>query len=182
VSSPAVPPPPAVASFLAGDERLERCPPNESYAEQVLERIVAEEVEDMLHAAAQGRWRKANTYGYDGARKAIEAWLLMFGWRVRAAPGAHAAVVEVADRWLSEEPAPGPRIARSFSAARKARHDDEYPSPTAPERTKRELRALTLDSARLINETRTAAGLQPVDGIVPTDALLHERPERRPGN
>jgi hypothetical protein len=76
VSSPAVPPPPAVASFLAGDERLERCPPNESYAEQVLERIVAEEVEDMLHAAAQGRWRKANTDGYDGARKAIEAWLL----------------------------------------------------------------------------------------------------------
>lgn len=51
----AVPPPPAVASFLAGDERFDRCPPNEGYAEQMLERIVTEEIEDMLHAAAQGR-------------------------------------------------------------------------------------------------------------------------------
>lgn len=63
-----------------------------------------------------------------------------------------------------------------------ARHDDEYPSPMAPERTERELRALTLDSARLINEARKVAGLEPVDGIVPTGALLGERPERRPGN
>ena len=59
--SPAAPPPPAVATFLAADERLERCPPNEDSAEQTLERIVGEEVEDMLHAAAQGRWLADDT-------------------------------------------------------------------------------------------------------------------------
>ena len=60
--------------------------------------ILSEEVQDMLHAAAQGRWRKANSDAYDGARQAVAAWLLMFGWRARAAPGAHAAVGEIVDR------------------------------------------------------------------------------------
>jgi hypothetical protein len=121
---------------------------------------------------------EANTYSYDGARKSVEAWLLSAGWRVRATAGSHAAVVEIVARWLGEAPDPGPRIARTFAAARKARHDDEYPSPAAPERTARELRALALDNARLINEVRRQFGLEPVAGIVPSDDVLAERPER----
>lgn len=172
--------PAAVASFLEADERVERCPADATYAEKILQRVLIDEVEDVLHAATQGRWRKANTYAYDGARKTVEAWLLMSGWRIRATFGAHAAVVEIVDRWLSREADPGPRIARSFSAARKARHEDEYPSPMSPERTDRELRALTLDSVRLINEVRDATGQAAVADLVPTDAVLEQRrPEQR---
>lgn len=167
--------PAAVMSFLEADERIERCPADAAYAESILERVLLNEAEDVLHAATQGRWRKANTYGYDGARKSVEAWLLMSGWRIRAVLGAHAAVVEIVDRWLSREADPGPRIARSFSAARKARHEDEYPSPMSPERTARELRALTIDSVRLINRVREAAGLEAVADLVPTDPVLERR-------
>jgi hypothetical protein len=122
-------PPAAVVALLGSDERFARCPADTDYAIRTLERVLEEEAEDTLHAAAQGRWRKANTYSYDGARKSVEAWLLVAGWRVRSAPGAHAAVVEVVRLCLADLPHPAPRIARSFAAARKARHDDEYPSP-----------------------------------------------------
>jgi hypothetical protein len=174
----AEPLPADVVEFLVTDERIERCPPDVGYATTIVERVVVEEAEDALHAAAQARWAKANTYSYDGARKSVEAWLLSAGWRVRATAGSHAAVVEIVARWLGEAPDPGPRIARTFAAARKARHDDEYPSPTAPERTTRELRALALDNARLINEVRRRFGLEPIAGIVPSDDVLAERPER----
>ena len=173
------PPPAAVVTFLTGDPRIEPCPIDQRYASTTIERVVAEECEDCLHAAAQGRWRKANTYSYDGARKCVEAWLLASGWRVRAAPGAHAAVVEIVKLWLETEPAPGPRLASSFSASRKARHDDEYPSPRALERTDRELRALVLDNARLINRLRQAFHAPAIPEIVPTEAILDQRPERR---
>lgn len=167
----------SVVEFVAGDERFERCPADPGYAAQVIERVVADEAEDALHAAAQGRWVKANTYSYDGARKCVEAWLLAAGWRVRAAPGAHAGVVEIVDRWLGTAPPPGPRIARTFSAARKARHDDEYPSPRAHERTNPELRALVLDNARLINEVRGCFGRDAITELIPTDDTLASRPE-----
>lgn len=167
-----------VKVFLTGDPRLERCPPDVSYAHLTVDRILTEECEDAMHAAAQGRWRKANTYSYDGSRKALEAWLLAWGWRIRAAPGAHAAAVEVARIWLTAEAPPGPRIASSFSASRKARHDDEYPSPRAMERTDRELRALVLDNARLINRLRQVFRLEPAENIVPTEEVLAGRPER----
>jgi hypothetical protein len=170
--------PPAVVELLAKDPRIERCPPDGDYAASVIDRVLAEEVEDALHAAAQGRWSKANTYSYDGARKCVEAWLLSAGWRVRATTGAHAAVGEIVARWLANADDPGPRIARTFAAARKARHDDEYPSPAAPERTSRELRALALDNARLINEVRRQFGLDAVAAIVPTEDVLAARPER----
>jgi hypothetical protein len=170
--------PTVIVEFLEADERIEKCPPDIDYAVAVIGRVIAEEAEDALHAAAQDRWVKANTYSYDGARKSVEAWLLSAGWRVRAAPGAHAAVVEIVSRWLGETDNPGPRIARTFAAARRARHDDEYPSPTAPQRTARELRALALDNARLINEVRRQFGLEVVGGIVPTDEVLAARPER----
>jgi hypothetical protein len=178
--SSAEPLPTAVMEFLSADERIERCPPDVAYAFTVIDRVLVEEVEDALHAAAQGRWVKANTYSHDGARKSVEAWLLSAGWRVRAAPGAHAAAVEIVARWLGDTDNPGPRIARTFAAARKARHDDEYPSPAAPERTVNELRALALDNARLINEVRTKFGLDALERIVPTDDVLDARPERRP--
>jgi hypothetical protein len=170
--------PPAVVEFIAADDRIERCPPDVEYGASIIERVLGEEAEDALHAAAQGRWAKANTYSYDGGRKSVEAWLLSAGWRVRATAGSHAAVVEIVARWLGDAPDPGPRIARTFAAARKARHDDEYPSPSAPERTSRELRALALDNARLINNVRRQFGLESVDSIVPSDDVLAARPER----
>jgi hypothetical protein len=175
---PPAPLPPAVVELLATDPRIERCPPDGDYAESVIDRVLAEEVEDALHAAAQDRWAKANTYSYDGARKCVEAWLLSTGWRVRATAGAHAAVGEIVARWLADADDPGPRIAKTFAAARKARHDDEYPSPAAPGRTARELRALALDNARLINLVREQFGLEVVDAIVPTEQVLAARPER----
>ncbi len=171
-----------VQDLTAGDARLERCPQDTDYAAQIIDRILSEEAEDLLHAAAQDRWRKANTYSYDGARKSVEAWLLANGWRIRATQGAHAAVVEIVHRWLDQTPPPGPRIASSFSASRKARHDDEYPSPAAGERTDRELRALVLDNTRLINRVRELFHADPVDHIVPTDDTLAQRPERQTGS
>lgn len=170
--------PEPVVEFLTTDPRIERCPDDVSYASMVLQRIVDEECEDALHAAAQGRWRKANTYSYDAARKSLEAWLLANGWRVRATAGAHAAVGEIVARWLGSSPAPGPRIARTFAAARKARHDDEYPSPTAPQRTDREMRALALDNARLVNQVRRQFHLEALSTIVATEDILEARPER----
>jgi hypothetical protein len=181
MSAPAPEPDPlpaTVVTFLTSDPRIERCPLDTEYARITVERVITEECEDCLHAAAQGRWRKANTYSYDGARKCVEAWLLACGWRVRAAPGAHAAVGEIVRRWLEGEPSPGPRLASSFSASRKARHDDEYPSPRAFERTDRELRALVLDNGRLINRLREAFHAAVIPGIVPTEAVLEQRPER----
>jgi hypothetical protein len=100
--------PTVVVEFLEADERIERCPPDIDYAAAVIDRVLAEEAEDALHAAVQDRWVKANTYGYDGARKSVEARLLAAGWRVRAAPGAHAAVVEIVSRWLGETDNPDP--------------------------------------------------------------------------
>jgi hypothetical protein len=68
----ASPLPPAVLEFLTADERIERCPPDVDYAVSVIDRVLVEEAEDALHAAAQGRWVKANTYSYDGARKSVD--------------------------------------------------------------------------------------------------------------
>lgn len=170
--------PAKVVSFLKDDDRVERCPAYVAYAMSVVASVITEEAEDTLHAAAQDRWAKANTYSYDGARKSVEAWLLASGWRVRAATGAHAAVGKIVDSWLADAPHPGPRIARTFSASRKARHDDEYPSPTTPNRNARELRALVLDNARLINEVRRQFGLDAVADIVATEEVLEQRPER----
>lgn len=170
--------PDRIDELCARDNRAERCPPDRDYAVVVLEDVVAQEGEDLMHAAAQGRWRKANTYSYDAARKSVEAWLLVGGWRVRAAAGAHAFVGEVVQAWLGDGPDPGPRIARSFGASRKARHDDEYPSPRSVTRTARELRALVLDNGRLVNVVRDAVGLQPQPAILATEEQLSLRPER----
>lgn len=171
-------PPDGVVRFCERDQRVERCPADGDYAVTVLEDVVAEECEDALHAAAQGRWRKANTYSYDAARKSVEAWLLSLGWRIRAVAGAHAAAGEVIEAWLGDAEDPGPRIARSFGASRKARHDDEYPSPRAIPRTARELRALVLDNTRLVNRVREEVGLSVQTSIIPTEEQLASRPER----
>ena len=168
----------AVLDFLAADPRAERCPPDANYARRVLDSILSEECEDMLHAASQDRWTKANTYSYDGARKSVEALLLAHGWRIRAVAGAHAACADVVDRWLGQDEPPGPRIAASFGASRKARHDDEYPSPRAQTRTARELRTLVLDNVRLVNHVREAAGLEAHEQVLPTEDNLDSR--RRP--
>lgn len=176
--TPAAPLPPSVVEFLTGDDRAEPCASDAAYARQQIERIVVNECEDALHAAAQGRWSKANTYSYDGARKAVEQLLLAHGWRIRNAPGAHGAVVEVVERWLGNEPPPGPRVAKQLGASRVARHDDEYPSPHGRTRTDRELRAMAEDNARLINAVREQFGLPVLRDLVPTDRTLEGRPER----
>lgn len=171
--------PASVLAWLAEDHRTESCPADVTYAASVLESLLMQECEDVLHAASQGRWTKANTYSYDAARKSVEALLLAEGWRIRAVAGAHAAAVDLVARWLATAADPGPRIARSFSASRKARHDDEYPSPNAMTRTDRELRALVLDNVRLVNLIREAMDRDPVESVLPTETTLAAR--REPG-
>lgn len=79
-------------------------------------------------------------------------------------------VGEIVHRWLADQPDPGPRIAEKFDAARKARHDDEYPHAQARPRTDRELRVLAQDNVRLINLVREVLGLPPRPDLIPTDA------------
>ena len=128
--------PRSVVEFVAGDERFERCPADPGYAAKVIERVVADEAEDALHAAAQGRWVKANTYSYDGARKCVEAWLLAAGWRVRAAPGAHAGVVEIVDRVFSRAMVTDQRsfaLAETLAHIAYLRHDGVVERRTRPD-------------------------------------------------
>jgi hypothetical protein len=167
--------PAPVRELVTADERFEPCSADRVYAQRIADDVIGQECEDASHAAAQDRWRKANTYSYDGARKVVEAFLLAHGYRVRNVPGAHLAVVEVVDRWLRGSDDPRPRIARSFAIARKARNEDEYPSPRQAERTTRELRALALDNARLVNVVRDALGLPEEPTIVPTPQNLRGR-------
>jgi hypothetical protein len=171
--------PPSLLDFLSTNDLVERVVADESFARRVLQDVVVEECEDVLHTAAQGRWRKANTYSYDAARKAVEALLQAHGWRVRNARGAHVAVVEAAGLWLeSTNEQAGPRIAESFATSRKARGDDEYPSVRAPQRSDKELRPLALDNVRLVNAVREHLGLDIRPEVVPTDENLSRRPER----
>ena len=172
--------PQPLVDFLGAHVLVERVATDETFARRVLEDVVVEECEDVLHAAAQGRWRKANTYSYDAARKAVEALLQAHGWRVRNARGAHVAVVDAAALWLeSADEKAGPRIAESFATSRKARGDDEYPSARAPQRSDKELRPLALDNVRLVNAVREHLGLDVRPQIVPTQENLSRRPERR---
>jgi hypothetical protein len=171
--------PQSLIDFLEGHELLERVPPDEEFARRVLDDVVTEECEDVLHAAAQSRWRKANTYSYNGARKSVEAFLQAHGWRVRNARGAHMAVVDAAQHWLAAiDDRAGPRIGDSFATSRKARGDDEYPSSRAPVRTDKELRPLVLDNVRLINAVREHLSLDVRRDLVPTEENLSRRPER----
>lgn len=167
--------PQSLRAFLARDDRFERIAADPSYAVQMLDDILQEEGEDVLHAASQGRWRKANTYSYDAARKSAEVLLTAHGWRVRNAKGAHLAVVELVQEWLDTLPDPAARIARSFGASRKARHDDEYPSPTAPRRRDRDLKPLAQDNIRLVNVVREQLGLTVRADAVPNEENLAGR-------
>ena len=90
---------------------------------------------------------------------------------------AHAAVVEIVKLWLETAPTPGPRLVRSFSGSRKARHEDEYASPQALERTDRELEAPVLDIAQAVNRLRQASS-SAIPGNVPADATPDQHPER----
>lgn len=173
-------PPVAVQTFLSSDRRCERVPVDTSYAATVVERIADEEGVHTLFAAAQERWEKANTESYDAARKAVEMLLLAHGWRVRTTPGAHAAVTDVVAAWLGAAAPPGPRIAQKFGAARKARHDHEYPSSNAFRRSERELRELSLDNIRLYNLVRGTLGLAEREDLVPTDDNVRQYASRIP--
>ena len=168
--------PQQLVDFLSDDERVERVPADAAFATSVAEDIAEEECEDVLHAASQERWRKANTYSYDGARKAMEALLLAHGWRVRNVPGSHAAVVEVVALWMvDEDDRAGERIAKSFETSKTARHDDEYPSKHARDRHAKELKPIAQDNVRLINAVRERLGLPIRKELVPTDENLKSR-------
>lgn len=77
--------------------------------------------------------------------------------------------------WLGNGPNPGPRIATTFHASRKARHDDEYPHPHAPDRTPEDLRVLAEDDIRLMNAAREALGLSVLPELVPTKSNITAR-------
>ena len=166
-------------AFLASDSRFERCPADVLTAVSQVELLLANECEDAMFAASQERWLKANTYSYDAARKAASALLLAHGWRVRNGPGAHQAVVAFVEGWIGTMPAPGPRIAKTFAASRKARHDDEYPYREASARSADELRTLAEDDIRLMNAVREALGLAIVADAVPTKANVRRWGQRQ---
>lgn len=161
-------PTPAVVELLRSDDRFETVPRDPAYAQGVMDELLAAECELALFAAARGQWAKTNTLTYDAARKSLEALLIAHGWRIRAVAGAHAAAVELAAAWLSRRTAPAPRIAAKFSAARKARHEDEYPDPRSRRRADDELRALAQDNVRLMNLIRVELGSEPAPHLVPT--------------
>lgn len=165
-------PPDPVRDLLRDEERAQRVPADLDYARQIVARVRDEELELALFAASRGHEAKVNTLTYDAARKAVEALLLAAGWRVRAAPGAHSLVGEVVDAWLGSADDPGPRIAARFSAARKARHDDEYPHPMVQARSAKELRAFAQDNVRLVNLCAAELELEERPELVPTDANL----------
>ena len=165
-------PPATVIEFVASDARFERVPADPDYAERVVEDLADGECDLALYAATRQRWSKVNTLTYDAARKAVEALLLAAGWRVRPVAGAHAGVGEVVHLWLGTQPPPGPRIADKFAASRKARHDDEYPNPSAIHRTDSELRALAQDNVRIVGYVRALFALPARPDLVPTEENL----------
>lgn len=164
-------PPTRVAQLLEGaPSRYERCPADPAFAVDQIELLVDSECQHVLFAAMRQDWNRANVDAYDAARKSIEMLLLAHGWRVRNAPGAQAATGDVAAAWLGAEEPPGPRLAKSFAAARPARHAAEYPSPRDATVADRELRGYTLDTVRLVNRVRTELSLAGRDDLVPMDA------------
>lgn len=160
--------PTAVVDVLADDIRFERIPADSDFAGTMLGSVVSEERVLVGLAIEANLWSKAQTLSYDAARKSIEALLLGRGWRIGNRAGAHVAAVVAAEWWLLSRPddPAASRIARSFAASRKARNDDEYPNVNAVLRTERELRALVLDSWRLVERVRGDMGLDDND-LVP---------------
>lgn len=149
--------------------RYERCPADPEFARQLADRIIDSECQQVMFAALRDDWLRATTDAYDGARKALEMLLLSAGWRVRNAPGAHIATGDVATAWLQAADPPGPRIAKSFTSSRPARHANEYPDPRDPPLTRTTLRGYTLDNIRLVNLVRVHLGLDDRPELVPTD-------------
>jgi hypothetical protein len=147
--------------------------PDPDYAALIIERVCEEECDLALVAAVRNTWTKVNTLTYE-ARKAVEALLLATGWRVRSAPGAHAAVSDVVTHWLHDRPDPAPRSAARFAASRKARHDDEYPHPNARLRSEPELRSFAQDNVRLLKLVRKELGLTERADLIPTEANLRK--------
>lgn len=166
-----VPLPSVVGNRLTADPgRYERCPADPDFARRLVDRIVDSECQQVMFAAMRDDWLRAATDAYDGARKAVEMLLLAAGWRVRNAPGAHIATGDVASAWLGDTEPPGPRIAKSFTSSRPARHANEYPDPRDPPLATTTLRGFTLDNIRLVNLVREHLGLDPRPDLVPTDA------------
>ena len=162
-------PPPEVDHLLTQlPGRYERCPANEDFAREQVERVVDSECQQVMFAAHRGDWAKANTDAYDGARKCIEMLLLAHGWRVRTEPGAHVATVNVVSAWLKRQEPPAPRLAKAFSASRKARNAAEYPDARERPESITALRGYAMDNVRLINLVRVRLGLAPRDDLVPS--------------
>ncbi|HEX9766501.1 MAG TPA: hypothetical protein VGA36_07035 [Nitriliruptorales bacterium] len=149
--------------------RFERVPADPLYAVQVLDDVVAIELDLVIVAIHRGRLTKALTLAYDGARKAVEAVMLGAGLRVGRGDGAHVAVTDFAEAEFSSTPAEA-RDARAFATARSVRHADEYPRPSDVPRSESELRVLTQACTRLVGHCRQRFQLDPRRDLVPTDA------------
>lgn len=162
-------PPTADDLLAAHPDRYVACPPDPDFARRLTDRIVDSECQQVMFAAFRGDWLRAATDAYDGARKAVEMLLLDAGWRVRNAPGAHIATGDLVTAWLAVAEPPGPRIAKSFTSSRPARHANEYPDPRDPPMPDATLRGYTFDNIRLVNLVREHLGLEPRPDLVPTD-------------
>lgn len=170
-------PDPRLRQALAGWQArhvdgVRQVPADPAFAQQVLDDVLRNELVDALFAARGGRWKKANTYAYDGARKSAEAVLLTLGLRVTSATGAHVRVGEAVDLLLAVVEAPD-RLRGVVDRARAARHADEYPDPRDVARSAKELRAMATDAVRVVGHLRASCGIAPgVDDLLPVERNL----------
>lgn len=162
---------------------FEAVPADPRTAEQIVERIVAEELLAVMVATTsaataghEGLHRIAHTAAYDAARKSVDAVLLADGWRVTR-EGGHVATVRAAESLLVPPPGSRTRNVDAFRRSRNVRHDDEYPRPERAGRPPiqiAERRPLTQNCVRLVNDCRELLGLDRRDDLVPTDAKVAE--------
>jgi hypothetical protein len=159
----------ALQAFAAASPDIERCPANPSFAKETLDGRIAQRHDYVLFAASRGDWAQAMDESYEAARQAMSMLLLHEGWRVPdVARGKHLVLAEAAAAWLESLDPPGPRVARSFASARKARNNWEYPDARAPVPDEQTLRGMTLDNVRLVNFVRRVLDLPGRDDWVPT--------------
>ena len=153
----------------ATTDAIERAATDPEFARIVVDGLKADYV---LHAADEGDWAVAMSLAYTNAQKAVTALLVAHGWRIPDQPGKHARFADAVEAWLGPEGGSGPRLARSYSNARKARNNEQYPDSRAPLPDDDALRQIALDSSRLVQRVRRELGLPHVDGSIPTDESI----------
>lgn len=160
----------AINDHARSAAQIERCPADPEYAISMLRERISDQNNYVMFAARRGDWAQAMTISYDAARQAVSMLLLHEGWRVPdGTRGKHMVIGEAAAAWLLATGPSGPRIAKSFQSARKARNNFEYPDSRAPLPDSNVLRGMTLDNVRLVDLARQELGLTPHPETVPID-------------